>query len=330
MFRALSAFLLAAFLLACMFALDGAVPAAAAREDFAVWLEGLRAEALSRGISSETLDAALSGVEPIARVIELDRSQPEFTLSFDQYMARMVGPARVLEGREKLAENRALLDAIGARYGVPPRFVVALWGIETSYGRHLGSFPVIASLATLAYDGRRVDYFRKELLDALEILDEKHIAPEAMIGSWAGAMGQSQFMPSSFLRFAVDYDGDGRADIWNDTADVLASAANYLAQSGWKRGETWGREVVVPDGFDPTLAGLEQSRDLSEWQALGVRRYDGGDLPEEPVSASLIMPEGIAGPAFLVYDNFRTILTWNRSQLFGIAVGWLADRIAAD
>lgn len=319
-----------ALFFACALATAAMAPASAARDDFAAWLEGVRTEALEQGISAETLDAALTGIEPIPRVIELDRSQPEFTLSFDQYMARMIPPNRVDKGREKLRENLALLKEISARYGVPPRFVVALWGIETDFGRQLGSFPVIASLATLAYDGRRAEYFRQELLDALEILEQKHVAPTEMIGSWAGAMGQSQFMPSSFLRYAVDYDGDGRRDIWSSTADVLASAANYLAQSGWKPGETWGREVLVPDGFDMSLVGLEQSRTSSEWQALGVRRLDGSEMPDPQARASIIMPEGVTGPSFLVYDNFRTILTWNRSQFFGIAVGWLADRIGSD
>ena len=318
--------LVATFVCALVFA-----SAARADEDFARWLEGVRDEALARGIAPETLMAALSGIAPIARVIELDRDQPEFTLTFGDYVVRMASPERIAEARARLADHGLLLREVGARYGVAPRFIVALWGIESNFGAHVGGFPVIAALATLAYDGRRAEDFRQELLDALAILDEKHITPESMIGSWAGAMGQSQFMPSSFLRFSVDYDGDGRRDIWQTPADVFASTANYLAQSGWNPGHTWGRPVRLAAGFDMMTAGLDAApRPLTEWQALGVRRLDGSALPVVELDASLLLPDGAAGPAFLVYDNFHTILTWNRSQFFGLAVGLLADGIGAD
>jgi membrane-bound lytic murein transglycosylase B len=305
----------------------GAKDLAEARPDFATWLAGLRGEALGRGIRPQTLDAALAGVAPIPRVIELDRRQPEFTLTFDDYIGRVVPPARVERGRQQLDENRALLDQVSRRYGVQSRFVVALWGIESDFGRITGSFKIVPALATLAYDGRRSSYFRRELLDALRILDDGHATPDTMIGSWAGAMGQSQFMPSSFLRFAVDFDGDGRRDIWQTRADVLASAANYLAQSGWKGDETWGRAVRLPPGFDAALADQKVEKTLSQWQALGVRRSDGGDLPTRPVMASLVLPAGPEGPAFLAYNNYKVILKWNRSHFFAIAAGTLADRI---
>ena len=306
----------------------GSRPAAAAGGDFAAWLGDLRAEARSAGISAEILDAALAGVAPIPRVIELDRRQPEFTLTFRQYIDRVVPPARIAKGRAKLRENKALLDEVGARFGVQPRFIVALWGIETDFGRVDGGFPVIAALATLAFDGRRSAYFRKELLDALHILEEGHITPAAMKGSWAGAMGQSQFMPSSFRRFAIDYDGDGRRDIWRTRADVFASAANYLARSGWKGDQTWGRAVRLPAGFDASAAGLKVRRGLQDWQRLGVRRADGSDLPGRDLPASILLPAGADGPAFAVYENFRVTLKWNRSNYFALAVGLLADRIA--
>ncbi|MHA1114332.1 MAG: lytic murein transglycosylase, partial [Alphaproteobacteria bacterium] len=267
------------------------------------------------------------GVAPIPRVIELDRRQPEFTLTLKQYLDRVVPATRVAKGRAKLRENQALLDEVGARFGVQPRFIVALWGIETDFGRVDGGFPVVAALATLAHDGRRSAYFRKELLNALHILEEGHIAPAAMKGSWAGAMGQSQFMPSSFRRFAVDYDGDGRRDIWRTRADVFASAANYLARSGWKGDQTWGRAVRPPDGFDAATAGLKVRRGLRDWQRLGVRRADGSDLPSRNLAASVLFPAGPQGPAFVVYENFRVILKWNRSNYFALAVGLLADRI---
>jgi len=304
------------------------VPAAAETPDFRTWLLDLRREALNQGIRGETLDAALDGIEPISRVIELDRRQPEFTLTFQEYIARVVPAKRIEMGRQKLAENRALLNAVGKRFRVQPRFIVALWGIETDFGRLTGGFPVIDALATLAYDGRRSAYFRAELLFALRILDEGHITPDRMIGSWAGAMGQSQFMPSSFIKFAIDYSGDGRRDIWDTPADVFASAANYLHNVGWRDDQTWGREVRLPGGFDPSLADLGIERKISAWQALGVRRADGRDLPRRELNASIVLPDGQGGPAFMVYNNYRSLLKWNRSTYFATAVGRLADAIA--
>ena len=303
------------------------VPALAGTLSFSQWVDALRQEAAQRGIRSATLDAALDGLEPIARIIELDRKQPEFTLTFRQYMDRVVPRARVEMGRQRLRENRALLEEIGRKYGVQPRFLVAFWGIETDFGRLTGGFRVIPALATLAYDGRRSAYFRRELLNALEILDQGHIALPDMVGSWAGAMGQSQFMPSSFVTFAVDYDGDGRKDIWNTKADVFASAANYLSRVGWKGDQTWGRPARLPKGFDTGLASLKIRKRLSEWQRLGVRRADGGDLPKRDLMASVVLAEGPGGPAYVVYDNYHAILKWNRSTFFALAVGSLAEQI---
>ena len=296
-------------------------------ESFAEWREGVRSEALDLGISTTIFDTAFADVEPIPRVIELDRSQPEVTLTFDQYVERVVPESRVEKGRKLLAEHRELLEPIGRKYGVPPRFIVALWGIETNFGQYLGGFPVIASLATLAYDGRRSAYFRQELLHALRILEDGHITPEAMMGSWAGAMGQSQFMPSSFVNYAVDHNGDGRRDIWGTQGDVFASAANYLSQAGWRAGETWGRRVTLPSGFDHALTGLEVKKTLAEWQALGLRRSNGSDLPHADIGGSVVLPGGEGGPAYLVYNNYRTIMRWNRSFYFATSVGLLADGI---
>lgn len=301
---------------------------AAGEEDFASWLAGLRRDALAQGIGGATLDRAFAGVAPIARVLELDRRQPETTLTFDEYIARVVTPQRRETGRERLDENRALLTEVARRYNVQPRFIVALWGIETDFGRLIGSYPVIAALATLAYDGRRAAFFRRELMNALVILDRTHIDPSAMLGSWAGAMGQSQFMPSSFLRYAVSYRGDGAPDIWRRRDDVFASIANYLAQSGWRGDENWGRRVSLPARFDDALAGLETRRRLPEWAAVGVRRVDGGALPNAAkLEASLLLPGGSGGPAILVYNNFRTLLLWNNSKYFATAVGYLADSL---
>ncbi|MEL0144934.1 MAG: lytic murein transglycosylase [Alphaproteobacteria bacterium] len=295
---------------------------------FLEWLDGVRVEARGKGISEQILSRALEGIEPIARVIELDRNQPESTITFTQYIERIVSPARIKTGRAQYDKHRELLARIGSEFGVQSRFIVALWGIETNFGQFTGGFPVVDALATLAYDGRRSDYFRGELMKALQILEEGHIAPEDMKGSWAGAMGQSQFMPSSFLRFAYDHDGDGHKDIWTNQADVFASAANYLKGVGWNDDLTWGREVRLPEGFDTAQASLDIVKTIPEWQALGVRRTDGTELPSRTIDASIILPGGPGQPAYMVYLNYRAILRWNRSNYFAAAVGLLSDRIA--
>jgi len=299
-----------------------------AEGDFQDWVAALREEALSRKISPRTLDVALGDLEILERVVELDRDQPEFTLTFDQYLDRIITERRVRTGREMLREHRALLEDLRDRYGVQPRFVVALWGIESDFGRRTGSFSVIDALATLAYDGRRGAFFRQELLDALTILDEGHIERAKMLGSWSGAMGQPQFMPSSFRRFAVDYDGDSRRDIWGSVPDALASAANYLAASGWRGDLIWGREVRLPDAFDEALVGRGKRRPIAQWQALGVRRRDGSDLPSADLEGAIVRPDGDSGRAYLVYANYAALLKWNRSDFFATTVGLLSDSIA--
>ena len=295
---------------------------------FDTWLAEFHSEAQAAGISAATLDTAFAGLKPIDRVIELDRQQPESVLTFEEYLARVVPERRITIGREKLAQHRALLDKVSAEFNVPTRFIVALWGIETDYGRLGGNFSVIASLATLAYEGRRATLFRKELLEALRILDSGDVALSDLRGSWAGAMGQTQFMPSTYRNYAVDFNGDGKRDPWNQLPDVFASAANYLAKIGWVKGETWGREVRVPDNFAQQWVGLEHRNPLAEWQALGIRHKDGADLAALDMTASLVQPSGPAGRAFLVYDNFRVLMQWNRSTYFGVAVGQLADALA--
>ena len=307
----------------------GAGSTRAAETDFTTWLNGLRTEALGRGISQSTLDQSFANVAPIPRVLELDRAQPEFTLTYAQYFARVVNDQRVLRGRELLKTHKSLLAEIGQKYGVQPRFIVALWGIETDFGRITGGFNVIPALATLAYDGRRSNFFRGELFAALAIVEKGHIAARDMRGSWAGAMGQPQFMPSTFLGFAVDYNGDGRADIWTTPVDVFASAANYLAKSGWRDDLTWGRAVQVPATVDRTNYGLGVSKPLAEWQTMGVSRREGGPLPVRPINASLVEAEA-NGPAFLVYDNYRVIMKWNRSTFFALSAGQLADRLGSE
>jgi len=307
---------------------DSADVSASAAQLFARWLADLRQEALAQGISEPTLDDALSRIEaPTNRIIELDRNQPELKLSLATYLEQRLTPTRIAKGKAMLQQHAVVLKQIEQQFGVPPRFIVALWGLETSYGAYTGGFSVIQALATLAYDERRSAYFRAELLQALKIIDAGHIEAEKMQGSWAGAMGQCQFMPSSFSNHAIDGDGDGVIDIWNSIPDVLTSAANYLRKSGWETGYTWGRKVQVPDNLDQALLGHNTRLPLHEWANHGVKRANGAPLPAVDIDASLIRPDGAGGDAWLVYQNFRVILKWNRSNAFGIAVGTLADAI---
>jgi len=302
--------------------------ARAAEGDFRVFLSGVQREAAAQGIRPSTIALALRGAEFLSHVIELDRKQPERQLTFAEYLDKVVTADRMDNARRHLADNWLLLEGIWRRFNVEPRFIVALWGIESDFGKVMGNYAVVSALATLAYDGRRSAYFRGELISALRILDQGHIRADNMVGSWAGAMGQCQFMPSTFLGYAVDYDGDGRRDIWNDRADVLASIANLIARLGWRGGESWGRAVTLPVGFDSRYSGLEVRRPTDEWTRMGVRGIDAGPLPGREDEASLIMPDGVGGPAFLVYNNFRTIMKWNKSTYFAAAVGYLADGMA--
>ncbi len=319
----------AALLISALLLLAVAGPAAAAAQaDFSTWLAGVGREAVAQGISRATVESALQGLAPLPRVLELDQRQPEFNLSFADYLARVVTPARIARGRTLVAENRALLARVAQRYHVPPRIIVALWGIESDFGRVSGTFPEVPALATLAYNGRRSAYFRGELLSALRILDEEHLPSSALQGSWAGAIGQTQFMPTAFLRYAVDFDHSGRRDIWHNRGDVFASAANYLASAGWRDGETWGEAVRLPPGFDFSLAGPGSVKPPAAWSRLGVRQAAGGPLPaNSALNGTIVLPEGPPGPAYLVFDNYRVLMRWNRSAFFVIAAGTLADRI---
>lgn len=303
--------------------------AMADKDGFKDWVVAFKKDAVKKGISQKTLDEAFAGVKPLPRVIELDRKQPEGKMSFVQYKAKVINADRIKKGQALYREHRKLLDGIGAKYGVPAQYIVALWGIETSYGTNTGGFGVIPALATLAHDGRRSSFFRGELIAALKILDQGHISLKDMKGSWAGAMGQNQFMPSSFHAYAVDEDGDGRRDIWTTRTDVFASTANYLSKSGWRGDERWGRPVDLPEKFSANLVGLDVRKSLKEWQKIGVRLPGGADLPVvDGINASIVAPDGVKGPAFLAYHNFGVIMKWNKSQYFAISVGTLADAIA--
>jgi membrane-bound lytic murein transglycosylase B len=316
--------LLSAPLVAAPALLEGS-SATAAEGDFDSFLYLVRREAAAQGIRLATVDLALRSAQYLPHVIELDHHQPEQVLSFAQYLQKTVSPQRVENARRELFDNRALLDAVWRSYNVEPRFIVALWGMESDFGKITGNYMVVSSLATLGFDGRRGPYFRSELISALRIIDQGNVGVGGMTGSWAGAMGQCQFMPSNFLRYAVDYDGNGRRDIWNDRADVLGSIANFLGHLGWRNGQSWGRQVVLPAGFDIRWTGLEVKRATAEWSRMGVRAIDARPLSAQEVEASVVTPDGAGGPALLVYDNFRTIMRWNKSTYFAGAVGYLAD-----
>jgi membrane-bound lytic murein transglycosylase B len=315
-------------------------PDLAVRPSFAEWLDGVRAEALARGIRADVVDDAFADVtEPVPVIIERDRTQAETVLSIEAYLRRQLTQARVRTGRRRMTEQKATLDRVSAAYGVPARIIGGIWGMESNFGQFSGVRPTIAALATLAWDPRRGTYFRKELFNALEIVNRGDIDLPRLRGSWAGAMGQPQFMPSSYLERAVDFDGDGRRDIWTSVPDVLGSIANYLKAAGWQTGERWGREVrvgaravaaverTVPMRTRGCRAELEMTepRPLASWRALGVTLAGGAPLPESSMSASLVR----AGRrAFLVYANFGALLDYNCSNAYALSAGLLADRVA--
>ena len=299
---------------------------------FDEWLLNIENLAIERGISKNTADNALNNLERNPRVIELDRDQPEFTLTHEEYLNNTVTESRAKKGKDLYNEHKILLNKIRKEFGVQERFLLSLWGIETSFGRYTGSFNVVRSLATLSHDLRRRDFFTDELLNALQILDEGHIDVQDMNGSWAGAMGQNQFMPSSFLNFAYDFDEDGRKDIWNTLPDIFASSANYLSQSGWDDNLTWGREVIITNDIDKSLITtsakkINISKSLDEWSSLGVKKTNGQLLPDKNIQAYLVYPDGEKGKKYLVYENFKVLMKWNRSLFFGISVGTLSDMI---
>ena len=311
-------------------------PSGATDIAFPDWVAAFKAEAVANGLDAALVDQALADVQPIDRVLELDRKQPEFTMTFDDYMGHTVSPQRVTDGKKLFGQNRAALKHIGQQHGVPPQQLVAMWGIESNYGHVMGNFNVIAALATLAYDGRRSAYFRGELMKALTMASHG-VPPQNMRGSWAGAMGQCQFMPSTYLNYAASASGEGPADIWSKQEDVWASTANYLSGLGWHENEPWGMAVKLPKrGIAAPLFGLDHSRSLADWKRLGVKRANGKALtgPSEMKLALLHADAGKdgsggEGPVYLVGDNFRALLHWNRSFFFALAAGTLADRVAS-
>jgi membrane-bound lytic murein transglycosylase B len=311
------------------------------RPPFSDWLAGVRAEALARGVRPEVLDEALADVtEPEPTVIERDRTQAEAVFTLEKYLTRQLRPAVIRVGRQKYAEQRALIEDVGRKYGVSPRIIAGVWGLESNFGRFSGVRPTIGALATLAWDTRRSTLFRGELLNALDILNSGDVDLAHLRGSWAGAMGQPQFLPSSYVKWAEDFDGDGRRDIWTTPADVFASIANYLKAHGWTTGQSWGREVKVSKQAAERIAAEVEPRGgscqarrnmtaalpLSRWQQLGVRLPGGGALPKSEMTASLVRG---SSRAFLVYDNYDALLEYNCSHAYAIAVALLGERVSA-
>lgn len=291
------------------------------------YVEKIKIEAKAAGLDADIVDNAFTDVEFLQRSVKSDKAQPEFKLTLDTYIPRAVPEWKVEQARNAYKKHYRLLHKIGKEYGVQPRFIVALWGIETNFGKLTGRHYVISSLTTMAYEGRREALFKKQLFAALTILQEGHIKQDQFIGSWAGAMGQVQFMPTSYLNYAVDYNGDGKKDIWNTYADIFASAANYLKTEGWDYDETWGRQIRLPANFDSELAGIKQQKTLLEWQDLGVRRFDGSALPKVDINASIVIPDDAGGRVYLAYNNYRVLMHWNRSYYFATAVSYLSERI---
>lgn len=305
------------------------VHAEKSKAGFHDYVAKLQQEAQLKGFDTQWLDTHFENIEYRPTVVKADKNQPERKITLDTYLATRVPDWKVSQAVSLLNKHQSLLEEISEKYHVQPRFIVALWGNESNFGKLQGKHDVLSALSSLAYEGRREALFKKQFFAALTILQQGHITAENLKGSWAGAMGQSQFMPTSFLNYAVDYDQDGRKDIWNTPADVFASIANFLAAEGWDENFTWGRQVKLSSHYDGEHAGLKMTNyvPLARWQERGVTRYNDTQLPNVDIKASLIMPDGPKGRIYLVYNNFHTLMKWNRSSYFGVSVGYLADRI---
>lgn len=316
------------FFLLFLFFAFAPVPAMAQDDDaFNAWLIGFARQAEAAGVSPITLQQVLPQIDLDESVIELDRKQPEGKTTFAGYLRNTMPAFRIQKARRLYDEYADTLAAISAQTGVPSAIIVSLWGMESSFGANTGDYEVLDSLATLAYEGRRAKFFRRELIEALKIIEEERLDPSLLLGSWAGALGQCQFMPSTFRRYAVDYNLDGHRDIWGDESDVLASIAHYLRSEGWKAGQPWGREVKVTRRLPKSQTGLKVKHNLGVWSKKGVRGLSGQKLENNGLSASLVQPDGASGRSFLVYDNFRALMRWNRSTYFATSVGLLANQI---
>ena len=298
----------------------------ASSHSFEEFLDQVRKTATEQGVSKSTIDKAFFELTPRPSAIASDKAQAEFNQNFWHYVNKRVNKVRLNNGKDTLKNNASLLSKTSEKYGVPAYVIVAFLGLESNYGNYMGSESLIRSLATLAYDKRRSKFFTRELIAVLKLMDKKTIPFDAT-GSWAGAMGAVQFMPTNVIAYGVDANNDGKVDLWNEKADIYASAANFLNKLGWKKGEKWGREALIPKNFDYQLTGLNNEKTVNEWAALGVRRGNNSNLPKSNFKASLIVPMGHRGPAFLVYRNFDTIMGWNRSILYALSVAYLSDRL---
>ena len=290
-------------------------------------IQELQNQAKTIGLPQSIINDVLPNLKYLPKVIELDRSQPEFTQTLLTYLNKRVTPARIEEGQQLYIKHNDYLKSLTRKYGIPGRYLIAFWGLETNFGHYLGKMSTLNSLATLACDERRSDYFLNELLTALQLIDRESLVPDKMKGSWAGAMGHTQFMPSTYYQYSIDGDGDGQINLWLSEKDALASSANYLQQLGWNTGERWGREVNLPEGFPYERSGLKKWKSLKNWSNLGVTTVKGAQLPDVDIKASILVPSGHTGPAFLVYPNFNIIMLWNQSKHYALSVGLLADRI---
>ena len=295
-------------------------------QSFEDFLNQVRKTATEQGVSKATIDKAFFGLTPNLDILKSDSAQAEFNQNFWHYVNKRVSQVRLNNGNDTLKQNASLLNKTSQKYGVPAYVLVAFLGLESNYGNYMGNENLVRSLATLAYDPRRSSFFTKELIALLKLIDKNTIPLDAK-GSWAGAMGAVQFMPTNVIAYGVDANNDGKVNLWNDKEDIYASAANFLKKLGWEKGEKWGREAIIPKNFDYRLTGLEIKKTVNEWAALGVLRGNGSRLPKSNFKSSLIVPMGHRGPAFLVYRNFDTILGWNRSILYALSVAYLSDRL---
>jgi membrane-bound lytic murein transglycosylase B len=302
-------------------------PANAQSGDFQSCLQTIKANAVRQGVSAEVADRAFQGLTPDQKVIDLDSRQPEFSLTYAKYVGSSVSPERIAKGQQKMAQNRALLDAIQGEYGVPPQYIMAFWGLETNYGGYMGDFQVVRSVATLACMTKRTAFFSNETVQALRILVLDRMTREQLRGSWAGAMGNMQFMPSTFMKWGVDRDGNGKIDLWTSLPDSFASAANYLRGVGFRPGLPSSEEVFLPQGFPLDQADTTIEKPVRAWAAMGVKRAGNAPLPNVDDPASITLPAGWRGPAFILYPNFKAVMNWNRSTLYALAVGILAQQI---
>jgi membrane-bound lytic murein transglycosylase B len=317
--------LLAGFGPSAALAAEGVSPEQQARFD--AFITSFRDEALAQGVTGETYDLAMSGLIPNPRVIELNNSQPEFVRPMWEYIDGAVSERRLELGRQQIAANAALFDRLEGNYPVPREVLAAIWGMESNFGENKGGHNLFQALSTLAYDGRRQDFGRSQLIAALKISQEEGIAPSEMVGSWAGAFGHTQFIPTTFLAHAVDGDGDGKRDLWNSAADALASAASYLEQSGWEGDRDWGFEVKLPEGFNYAIANANDERPMGAWSQMGITRFNGDPLPQGDMEAEVLLPVGANGPAFLITENFGAIMAYNSATSYALAISVLSDRL---